>query len=378
MHSTFLRKEHIHGLMLGIAIGDALGLARENLCRRVALRMFGRGPLSYRLIRGRGIYSVDTHLLMINAQALLKSRSDAKSFRRIFQKRLKWYPLSLPIGAGKATLVAAARCWLRPFGLPSGVNSADNGAATRAIFTALAIHGTGHRLSRWVEESTKLTHSHPLAIDGCQVLAELAEFGANCKNGKFDHREALQQAIASSSQAEIKDKLAELADFLDARRGPSAVARHFNWKCGIGSSSVPTTIMATYCFLRYPNDFRRAVESAVLLGGDSNSLAAIVGGLVGALVGAKNIPAELIKNLAGYPHGSPWIEKMAERMSHWPHGMDDLHFAPAQTSDPLAQLLRNSLTIPVMLLHVLRRLPYRTCTRCQSKAPRRRQRRARK
>lgn len=378
MHSTFLRKEHIHGVMLGVAIGDALGLARKGLCRRVALRMHGRGPLSYRFVRGTGVYSDDTQLMMVNAQSLLKSRSDAKAFRRIFQSRLKWYPLSLPIGAGKATLLAAAKCWLRPFGLASGVNSASNGAATRAIFTALAIHGTGHRLSRWVEESTKLTHSHPLAIDGCQVLAALAEYGANCKHGKFSHSEALEVAIAASSQAEIKDKLIELAGFLNARRGPSAVARYFKWGCGIRGTMVPTTIMAAYCFLRYPNDFRRAVESAVLLGGDSDSVAAIVGGLAGALNGANKIPDELIKHLGGYPHGVAWIEKMADRMSHWPHGMDDLHFAPAQPSDPLAQLLRNSLTMPVVLLHVLRRLPYRSCTHCQSKAPRRRQRRARK
>ena len=51
MHSTFLRKEHIHGLMLGVAIGDALGLPRKDLCRRLGLRMFGRGPLKYQLLR---------------------------------------------------------------------------------------------------------------------------------------------------------------------------------------------------------------------------------------------------------------------------------------------------------------------------------------
>ncbi len=372
MHSTFLRKEHIHGVMLGIAIGDALGLARENLCKRVALRMYGRGPLRYRLVLGKAIYSDDTQLMLINAQALLKSRSDAKSFRRIFQRRLKWYPFSLPIGAGRATLMAAAKCWLRTLQLPSGVKSAGNGAASRAVFTALAIHGTGHRLSRWVEESTKLTHAHPLAIDGCQVFACLADYGATCKDGKFRCEEALQKAIETSSQPEIKDKLVELSGFLEARRGPSAVARHFNWSCGISGFIVPTTIMATYCFLRYPNNFRRAVESAVLLGGDSDSVAAIVGGLVGAHVGVSNIPADLIQRLGGYPQGVTWIEKMADRMSHWPHGLDDLHSAPAQPSDPLGQLLRNSLTIPLVLLHVFLRLPYRTCTRCRSRARRRR------
>ncbi|MEZ6074514.1 MAG: hypothetical protein R3C56_02220 [Pirellulaceae bacterium] len=60
-------------------------------------------------------------------------------------------------------------------GVPSGVNSV---VPLTRVDQRLAIHGTGHRLSRWVDESTKLTHTHPLASDGCQVLAALADHGA--------------------------------------------------------------------------------------------------------------------------------------------------------------------------------------------------------
>lgn len=365
MHSTLRRKEKIHGVLLGVAMGDALGLAREHLPRRVALRMYGRHPLNYRWLRGRGVYSDDTQLMLINAQALLQSRSDAKAFRSLFQRRLKWYPLSLPVAPASATLRAAGRCWLRRVRSTTGVNSASNGAATRAVFTALAIHGTGHRLLRWVEESTKLTHQHPLAVDGCQVLAQLAEYGATCKADSFNAREALDKAIAASSQAEIQRKLTELHTFLEQGRSPSAVARHFKWDCGVSDCSVPTTVMATYCWLRYPTDYRRAVSAAVLLGGDSDSLAAVVGGLVGALVGVNNLPEELVNKLGGYPHGVPWIEKLAERLSHWPHGLDDLHAAPAQPCDPLGQLLRNVLCLSVRLMQVSLRWPYQLLTRSQ-------------
>lgn len=372
MHSTFLRKEHIHGLLLGVAIGDALGLPRENLCRRLGLKMFGRGPLRYQLSRGRGIYSDDTQLMLLTAQALLKSRSDGKAFRRIFQKRLSWYLLSFPVGAGRATLQAAAKCWLASLRLPTGVNSAGNGAATRALINALAIHGTGHRLSRWVAESTKLTHSHPLATDGCQVLAALADHGANCKPDKFDSQIALAVAIQASSMPEIKLKLSELQSFLEQRRSPRAVARHFGWDQHISGFIVPTTIMATYCWLRYPSDFRRAVESAVLLGGDTDSVAAIVGGLVGAHIGARRIPAELVNGIKSISHGTAWIEKLADRLSHWPHGPDDLHSAPALPCDPVGQLARNAWTTTLVLKHVAIRSLYRVTTNCTPRRNRRR------
>ncbi|MEO8269156.1 MAG: ADP-ribosylglycohydrolase family protein [Aureliella sp.] len=371
MHSTFLRREHIHGLLLGVAIGDALGLPRENLCRRRGLKMFGRGPLRYQLSPGQGIYSDDTQLMLLTAQALLQSRSDGKAFRWIFQKRLSWYLLSFPVGAGRATLISAAKCWLMRLRLPSGVNSAGNGAATRALINALAIHGTGHRLSRWVEESTKLTHTHPLASDGCRVLAALADHGATCKPDVFVAQAALAVAINASSTEDIKNKLSELQSFLEQRRSPSAVARHFGWDQHVSGFIVPTTIMATYCWLRHPSDFRRAVESAVLLGGDTDSVAAIVGGLVGAHVGARRLPTELVNGISGISHGPAWIEKLAERLSHWPHGRDDLHSAPCQSTDPIGQLVRNAWTTVLVLTHVALRAIYRATTSCTPRRDRR-------
>jgi ADP-ribosyl-[dinitrogen reductase] hydrolase len=371
MHSTYLRKEHLHGLMIGVAIGDALGYSREGLDRRVALKMFGRPPLRYALLPGRGIYSDDTQLMLLSAQALLNSRSDMRLFRRAFQRRLSWYLLSLPVGVGRGTLKAAAKCWLMRIKSDTGVNSAGNGAATRAIFSALAINGSGHRLNRWIEQATKLTHTHPLAIDGCQVLAALADYGATHKPHAFDAFEALSRATDVSKQPEIKDRLSELAPFLERKRSPSAVARHFEWDRGIMGFMVPTTVMATYCWLRYPDNFRRAVESAITLGGDSDSLAAIVGGLVGAHVGYSQLPQELVRRLGGFPHSPGWIQDLAERLSHWPHGVDDLHVAPALSSDSPFQLIRNGMTIPLVLLHVGLRVPFRLLTRSQPKRSRR-------
>ncbi|MCA9132967.1 MAG: ADP-ribosylglycohydrolase family protein, partial [Planctomycetales bacterium] len=200
MHTTHLRKDHLHGLMVGVAIGDALGGVRAGLPRRVALKMSGRPPLHYSLLGGRGLYGDETQLMLLAAQALLRSRSDLRSYRRAFQKRLSWYPLGFPPGARRATRLAASRCWLMRLRIPSGIDSEDNAAATRAIFSALAMHGTGHRLSRWVEESTKFTHTHPMAIAGCQVLAQLAEYAALTSPAEFDAAQAVHQAIRNCNQ----------------------------------------------------------------------------------------------------------------------------------------------------------------------------------
>ena len=329
MHSTHLRKDAIHGLMIGVAIGDAVGLSREGLSRRGALKMFGRPKLAYRLLPGVGVYSDDTQLMLMSAQSILRSFSEWRPFSRSYLSRLGWYALSLPAGAGKATMIAALKSWLRVTGLPSGCNSAGNGPVTRAMFLTLALHGTDHRIAKWVEDSTRLTHTHPLAIDGCLVISRLTQLAGITWTKSLDVSEALQQAVSVSKEPELRNKLAELKPFLDRSRSPSAVARHFGWEKGISGFIVPTTVMAAYCFLRYPNNFDQAVRSAIRLGGDTDSVAAIVGGLVGAHIGYQKLPSDLIERLKVAPHDAVWIGEMAERLSHWPHGVDDIHSAPA-------------------------------------------------
>jgi ADP-ribosylglycohydrolase len=358
MHSTHLRKDSIHGLMIGVAIGDALGLPREGLNRRTALRMFGRPKLAYRLLPGVGIYSDDTQLMLMAAQSVLRSHSEWCPFSRSFLRRLAWYPLSLPAGVGKATILAALKSWLRATGLPTGCNSGGNGSATRAMFLTLALHGTDHRTVKWIEDSTRLTHTNPLALDGCLVLSRLAQIAGTTKLRPIDRLDSLQQAIAVSKEASLREKLTELVPFLKHSRSPCAVARHFGWETGISGFMVPTTVMAAYCFLRYPTDFERAVGSAIRLGGDTDSVAAVVGGLVGAHIGFGNLPTDLVARIKVAPHDAVWIAEMAERLSHWPHGVDDLDYAPALPSNPLMQLFRNLLMLMLVLMHIVLRTPF--------------------
>ena len=343
---------------MGVAISDALGFPREGLQRRTALKMFGSPKSAYRLLPGLGIYSDDTQLMLMAAQSLLRSRSEWRPFSRSYLRRLAWYPFSLPVGVGRATILAAFKSWLRITGLPTGCNSAGNGPATRAMFLTLALHGTDHRIIKWIEDSTRLTHTDPLALDGCLVLSRLVQAAGTTKTKPIDRLDTLQKAITGCKEAAIRDRLNELIPFLTQSRSPSAVARYFGWDRGISGFIVPTTVMATYCFLRYPTNFERAVRSAIRLGGDTDSVAAIVGGLVGAHIGYTQVPIDLVKRLRFFPHDAEWIAEMAERLAHWPHGVDDLHFAPALPSNPLMQLLRNFLVLLLVLVHLVLRTPF--------------------
>lgn len=348
MHSTFLRKEHIHGVLLGVAIADALSQPRQQIPPRELLRRYGRRLRANQHLPGGRYYGANTQLMLLCAQALLNSRSDLRHFRVCFQRRLRYIPLSMAVGLDKATRRAATLSWIRPLVSTTGSHHPGSGAATRAIFSALAIQGTGHRLSKWTEESTSLTHTHPAAIDGCRVLATLANRAAVTRPEALQIDQAMEEAISVSEYGELKKRLSALSQFLSERRTPRAVAKHFGWQRGISRHIVPTTVLAAYCWLRYPFDYRRAVEAAIMLGGDG-TVVAVTGGLAGAHLGYSGLPADWADRLSDFPHGRHWLEALAERFSHWPHGFEDLHDAPAQPSEPIMQIVRNGGLLPIRL-----------------------------
>lgn len=348
MHSTFLRREHIHGALIGAAVGDALGYRYKGVKPR-AQQDYGAPPLKYSWIGG-GIYTPDTHLMLMGAQSLLNSRSDLRGFRKAFRRRLCWYLLSFPVGCGWATASASLKCWFMRFGVKSGVASEDNGPGAMVVFSALAIHGTGHRVGKWVDETIQLTRTNVDARDAAIILGTVADAAATTKADEFDATALLAIALDAAQLDRAKDCLTQLQGFLDDLKTPTEVANHFGWENGMRSDMTSTMVMALYCWLLSPADYRQAVESAIRLGGDTSSLGAVVGGLVGAHSGVSAVPEPLIRGLGGTPHGPEWIQEIAERFSHWPHGPDDLHMAPAQPSDPPVQLVRNLYTAVIVVV----------------------------
>src|SRR5713101_4712985 len=121
--------ERLAGVILGTAVGDALGLPREGLSRRRARKLFGPPPFHHQFLFGRGMTSDDTEHTCMVGQALLRAPSDPDRFARSLGWRLRFWLLGLPAGLGRATLRAVVKLWLGFSPHHSGVRSAGNGPA---------------------------------------------------------------------------------------------------------------------------------------------------------------------------------------------------------------------------------------------------------
>jgi ADP-ribosylglycohydrolase len=349
--------DQIAGVILGTAVGDALGLPREGLSRRRARRLFGEPPLRHRFLFGRGMVSDDTEHTCLVGQALLRAPDDPDRFARSLAWRLRFWLLGLPAGLGRATLRAVVKLWLGFSPQRSGVFSAGNGPAMRAALLGVCLGGDRDRLRAYVRASTRLTHTDPRAERGALLVALAAHHGA--VQGPHGIRgETFLQEIRETVpdlDEEIRGLLGRMEDHLRRNTSAAVLADALGQQRGVSGYVYHTVPLALYCWLRHPADFRQAVEEVIALGGDADSTGAIVGGLAGATLGASGIPGQWLAGLLEWPRSVAWMRTLAVRLANqFASEGDPIAAGPLSLFWP-GLLPRNLLFLLVVLLHALRR-----------------------
>ncbi len=280
----------IEGTLLGMAVGDALGLPREGLSARRADRMFGTDNLRHRFFFGHGMVSDDTEHTCMTAQAWLASQGEVTRFRRCLAWRLRWWLLGLPAGIGMGTLKAILKLWI---GIPasrSGVRSAGNGPAMRAPILGVCLAETPDVMLEFVRASTRITHNDLRAEQGALAIAAATAFAARC-GGMIDQPdEPIQSIRAVVDDTELLNLLDQVAEHLARNSTAAEFARDLGLERGVTGYIYHTVPVALFCWLRHRGDFHASVEQSIRLGGDTDTVAGIVGALAGATVGSNGIP----------------------------------------------------------------------------------------
>jgi hypothetical protein len=99
------------------------------------------------------------------------------------------------------------------------------------------------------------------------------------------------------------------------------------------------------------------VVEAVRCGGDTDTVAAVLGGIVGGAVGKKGIPQTMISDLYEWPMTPGWIETLGKRLSEVVSG-GKAQRAPGVSF--FGSLMRNLFFLVLVMTHGCRRLlpPY--------------------
>ncbi len=350
--------DRLAGILLGTAVGDALGLPAEGLSPKRRSKLLP-GPWRHRLLLGRGMVSDDTEHTLFVAQSLLRHPADADAFQRRLAWHLRWWFAGLPAGIGMATARACVKLWL---GFPphrSGVFSAGNGPAMRSALIGGYFHDKPELLRQFVLASSQLTHRDPKATIGAEAVARVAAWAVGHETTAPPSAEMIAPLLVtlapqdpswcrSIEQMEAafatKTSIVDFACSLGLAKGVTGYIYH-------------TVPVAVYAWLRHYGDFRATVEAALDCGGDTDSVGAIAGALAGATVGATKIPESWLQGIVDWPRSVRLLRAVADRLADQLRAGRPL----GEVSYPWPAVLpRNLLFLLVVLSHGFRRLapPY--------------------
>lgn len=295
-------------ILFGVAVGDALGVpvefkSRQTIAQNPVTDMIGFG--TYNL--PAGTFSDDSSLAFCLAEALTQEFSLQKIGDNFIAwlNQNYWTPRGNVFDVGIATRQAIRRLQegCSPE-LAGGINISDNGNGSLMRILPLIVYIKDKEfVDRYqiTKHVSSITHGHIRSVIACFYYLEFARqiiMGID----KFEIYKNLQTEIPallnslSINPDEIKlfDRLlkANIYDLTEKEIFSSGYVLH-------------TLEASIYCLLTSDN-YKSATLKAVNLGEDTDTTAAVTGGLAGLLYGWETIPKS-------------WLQQIARR-----HDIDDL------------------------------------------------------
>ena len=160
-----------------------------------------------------------------------------------------------------------------------------------------------------------------------------------------------------TGETEWQKWLSQIKSSLATNQGVSEFVRSIGLEKGVTGSSLHVVPVAIYAWLRHPGDFRTAMISTLECGGDTDTIGAILGALVGAGIGREGIPRDWLDGICDWPRSVSFMERVATRLAEQKQSQNSI--GPAHCFWP-GLIPRNVFFLIVVLLHGFRRLapPY--------------------
>lgn len=277
------------GSLVGLAIGDSLGSPWEG---------YG-GPAEGRDISPR--YTDDTAMMIGVAESLitcqgLNTEDMANRFIENYEKE-PWRGY----GSGPPRIFRSIRQganWddeLDKIFFPGG--SYGNGSAMRVAPIALLYSDFPGELRKAAYASSRITHSHPLAMEGAALEAYAVALALK------EEANLLDKLIEFTIVDIYKKKLEDCHLLLKRKERKEEIIE----KLGNGVEAFNSVPTAIFSFLAYTN-FADSLVYAVSLGGDTDTIAAMCGAIAGAKYGLEGIPERWLGNL----ENREYIKKLAK------------------------------------------------------------------
>jgi ADP-ribosylglycohydrolase len=323
------RQDRAVGALLGLAIGDALGMPTQSFSPDEIDRRFGRltgfieGPSDQPLAPGMPAGSVtdDTEQAVLLADLLLEGhgRVDPVALAHrlmAWEERMRARGSLDLLGPSTTRAIAAVRAGGAVDA--AGRFGATNGAAMRIAPVGIAVDvRLPDRLERAVYEASIVTHNTGVALAGAAAVAAAVSAGVN----GGDVRDAISAAVTAAARArrlghwvagaDVSRRIAWAVEVVEGQ-SPTAATQTIRALVGTSLATQESVPAAFATLATHPDDPWEVVLMAASLGGDCDTIAAIAGTVAGATHGTKGFP-EFARRLVQDVNGLD-LPKLASRL----------------------------------------------------------------
>lgn len=299
----------IKGGLWGAIVGDALGVPLEfsdRLTRKKdpirEMRAYGTYSQPF------GTWSDDSSMML----CLVESIIEGLSYERLSQKFIDFadtgymtpYDGVFDIGNAVSKAIIKMKSGLSPIEC-GGESEYDNGNGSLMRILPLAFFlraKTTEEQIRVVEDVSSITHRHPISKFACLFYVKMA---MSLLDGK-DKIEAYRLAIDYSKNALCDSYFDVFQNFERVLNGN--IQRIKIDKIQSSGYVIDTLEAALWCFIN-TRSYSECVFQAINLGGDTDTIACIAGGLAGIHYGFRSIPVNWIQTLAKKHNINSMIDK---------------------------------------------------------------------
>jgi ADP-ribosylglycohydrolase len=256
----------------------------------------GRHPFAF------GQVTDDTQL----ARELLLSLSEDGRFagERFAHRLLALVESGGVVGGGPAThqtarKLAAGVAWQDAGMAPP---YAGNGAAMRAGPLGMAFGQDPDLLTGVVLAQSRVTHHDPRA--GGAALAVAGAVAIAARRDRIVPESYLEEVaiLVDPVEGEVATVVRRIASWHSLAPEQAFLAllecakpdKGYGRSAGVSSHAPISVAWSLYAFLTAPEDFGRAVSTAIMAGGDTDTVAAMTGAMVGARVGLGGLPGHWV------------------------------------------------------------------------------------
>ncbi len=281
------------GMIFGLAIGDALGYPTEFMSLAKIKSEYGPEGIQD-FPKSPALFTDDTQMTIAISEALIKSGDqDLETIMMAIRSEfIKWRQ------SPENNRSPGNACLSGVLAMERGVHWSESGVAdSKGCGTAMRVAPIGYFYQNDLEKmkmvaraSGRCTHRHRTADAASIGAAYLVKLALDDTPPEQIIPKLLH--FTSGISKEFDDAILKVEKCIDWNAEEKALK--YLGEGWIGEEAVA---LALYCFLRYPDDYKKTVLRGANTNGDSDSIACIAGSISGSYLGIESIPQRWIDSI---------------------------------------------------------------------------------